>query len=242
MKDLQIFNYQDTPVRMVLVDDEPWFIASDLVGILEIGRVHDAVRGLDDDERGTDSIRTPGGEQEVTIVSEAGMYSLVLRSRKPEAKTFRRWITHEVLPSIRKTGGFGEIAPTGPELLAHAVIEAQKMLETKDEQIAVLEPKAEAYDAFIDADGTYSVGNVAKMLRLSQNKLFDLMRNAGVMIAKGAMRNTPYQKYMHHFAVKAFEFERSDGTRGTSYTTRIQPSGVDFIRKKIGLEQPLLAV
>lgn len=242
MKDLQIFNYQDTPVRMVLVDDEPWFIASDLVGILEIGRVHDAVRGLDDDERGTDSIRTPGGEQEVTIVSEAGMYSLVLRSRKPEAKTFRRWITHEVLPSIRKTGGFGEIAPTGPELLAHAVIEAQKMLETKDEQIAVLEPKAEAYDAFIDADGTYSVGNVAKMLGLSQNKLFDLMRNAGVMIAKGAMRNTPYQKYMHHFAVKAFEFERSDGTRGTSYTTRIQPSGVDFIRKKIGLEQPLLAV
>lgn len=242
MNDLQIFNYQDTPVRTVLVDDEPWFIASDLVGILEIGRVHDAVRGLDDDEKGTDTIRTLGGDQEVTIVSEAGMYSLVLRSRKPEAKTFRRWITHEVLPSIRKTGSFGETTPTGRELLAHAVLEAQKMLETKDEQIAVLEPKADAYDAFIDADGTYSVGNVAKMLGLSQNKLFDLMRNAGVMIAKGAMRNTPYQKYMHHFAVKAFEFERSDGTRGTSYTTRIQPSGVDFIRKKIGLEQPLLAV
>lgn len=107
-------------------------------------------------------------------------------------------------------------------------------LEAKNKE---LEPKADAYDSFLAADGTYSVGNVAKMLGLSQNKLFDRLRNEGVLIAKGAMRNTPYQKYMHHFHVKAHEYERRDGTRGTGYTTTVQPSGIDFIRRKLALPQ-----
>lgn len=77
---------------------------------------------------------------------------------------------------------------------------------------------------------------IAEMLGWSQNKLFADLRNAEVLIAKGPMRNTPYQKYMHHFAVKAYEFERSDGTHGTSYTTRVQPSGVAFVARKLGLD------
>lgn len=114
-----------------------------------------------------------------------------------------------------------------------------ELTEVVDRQRAELEaaaPKVEAYDTFIDADGTYSVGSVAKMLSRSQNKLFTDLRNAGVLISKGSMRNTPYQQYMHHFAVKAYNFTRSDGTEGTSYTTRVQPSGVDFIRRKLGAE------
>lgn len=105
-------------------------------------------------------------------------------------------------------------------------------LEAKNKE---LEPKADAYDTFLSADGAYSIGAVAKMLGKSQNKLFELLRNDGILIAKGAMRNTPYQKYMHHFHVKAHEYERKDGTRGTSYTTTVQPSGIDFIRKKLRL-------
>lgn len=235
MKDLQIFNYQDTPIRTVVVDGQAWFVATDLVAILDIGRTHDAVRGLDDDEKGTDTIRTLGGEQQVSVVNEAGMYSLVLRSRKPEAKKFRRWITHEVLPSIRKTGSYGQVAPTGPELMARALIEANKVLEAKDEKIATLEPKADAYEAFMNADGTYSIGRVAKMLGRSQNKLFAELRNAGVLIAKGHMHNTPYQKYMHHFKVTPYSYERKDDTIGCSYTTTVQPSGVEFIRRKLGV-------
>ncbi|MDI3331441.1 MAG: phage regulatory protein/antirepressor Ant [Micrococcus sp.] len=107
-----------------------------------------------------------------------------------------------------------------------------------DRQRAELEaaaPKVQAYDQFMDADGTYSVGNVAKMLGLSQNKLFTELRNAGVLIGKGHMRNTPYQQYMHHFTVKAHTFTRSDGTEGTGYTTRIQPGGLSFIQRKLGL-------
>lgn len=98
-----------------------------------------------------------------------------------------------------------------------------------------LEPKADAYTAFLDSDGALSVGAVAKMVGLSQNKLFDLLRNAGVFIAKGHMRNTPYQQYMHHFRVNGTTITHSDGRTTTSYTTRVQPSGVDFIRRKLGL-------
>ena len=105
-------------------------------------------------------------------------------------------------------------------------------LEAKN---AELEPKADAYDNFIDATGKYSVGAVAKMLGSSQNRLFRDLRNAGVLIPKGSMRNTPYQPYMHHFEVKAHEYERSNGEMGCSYTTYVQPSGIDFIRRKLGL-------
>ena len=111
--------------------------------------------------------------------------------------------------------------------------EALRLAADQADEIAELAPKAEAYDTFMDADGHYSVGAVAKMLGMSQQKLFDRLRNEGVLIAKGHMRNTPRAQYMHHFTVKAYEYTRSDGTHGTSYTTRVQPSGIDFIRKKL---------
>lgn len=107
-------------------------------------------------------------------------------------------------------------------------------LEAKN---AELEPKADAYDEFMDATGKYAVGAVAKMLGTSQNKLFQELRTRGVFIAKGAMRNTPYQQYMRHFVVKAHEYERSNGEMDFSYTTYVQPSGIDFIRKKLGFKR-----
>jgi len=103
-----------------------------------------------------------------------------------------------------------------------------------------LEPKAANYDRFLSGDGTYSIGAVAKILGRSQNKLFDELRNAGILIAKGAMRNTPYQKYMHHFTVRAHDYTCSDGTVGTSYTTKVQPSGLAFIQAKLGIGQGAL--
>lgn len=111
-------------------------------------------------------------------------------------------------------------------------LKARQAIETYARE---LEPKADAYDRFLDADGAYSVGVVAKMLGLSQNKLFDRLRGAGVLISKGHMRNTPYQKYMHHFAVNAFDYERSNGERGVKYTTKVLPSGIEFISRKLGI-------
>lgn len=105
-------------------------------------------------------------------------------------------------------------------------------LEAKNKELT---PKAEAYDEFMDATGHYNVGTVAKMLGKSQNWLFRELRNRGVLISKGAMKNTPYQQYMHHFEVKAHYYERSNGEQGVSHTTYVQPSGIDFIRRKLGL-------
>lgn len=118
----------------------------------------------------------------------------------------------------------------------------QIALNAEEERLALeqknaeLSPKADAYDDFMEATGKYGVGAVAKMLGTSQNKLFRDLRNAGVLISKGTMRNTPYQRYMHHFEVKAHSYERSNGEQGTSYTTYVQPSGIDFIRRKLGFE------
>lgn len=128
-----------------------------------------------------------------------------------------------------------------PSTLTRADI-LQIALNAEEERLALeaknkeLSPKAEAYESFIDAEGKYSVGAVAKMLGMGQNKLFRELRNAGVLIAKGHLYNTPYQKYMHHFDVKARTITHADGRESVKHTTYVQPSGIDFIRKKLGLQ------
>lgn len=103
----QTFNFDNLPIRTVNRNGEVWFVAADVCAALDLSETHKAVNRLDDDEKDRNSIPTLGGEQEMTVVSESGLYSLVLGSRKPEAKIFKRWVTHEVLPAIRKTGGYG---------------------------------------------------------------------------------------------------------------------------------------
>lgn len=127
----------------------------------------------------------------------------------------------------------------GAELTRMELIQIAMNAETERLQLEAknkeLEPKADAYDEFIDASGKYNIGTVAKMFGKGQNWLFRELRNAGVLISKGAMRNTPYQQYMHHFEVKAHSFERSNGEQGVSYTTYVQPSGIQFIQRKLSL-------
>ncbi|KIA63051.1 phage antirepressor KilAC domain-containing protein [Nocardia vulneris] len=122
------------------------------------------------------------------------------------------------------------------EVSARRVAELTARNGELEAKAAVDAPKVEAYEQFMEADGTYLVGTVARMLGSSQNKLFKELRERGVFIAKGAMRNTPYQRYMQHFTVKATHFERSDGSEGVSYTTRVKPSGVDFIRRRLSMQ------
>lgn len=129
---------------------------------------------------------------------------------------------------------FDPASLTRAEILTIALNAEQERLALEAEN-RELAPKAEAFDSFLDATGKFGVGAVAKMLGTSQNKLFRELRNRGVLIPKGAMRNTPYQQYMHHFEVIPHEYERSNGEIGCSYTTYVQPSGIDFIRKRLGL-------
>ena len=244
-QELTQFVYGDQQVRVVEHEGMPWFVATDLARVLEYRDSANLVRGLDEEDARTHIVSTNAGPREALVVSEGGLYTILVRARTERARPFRRWVTHEVLPQIRKTGAYTaqpqlQVPQSLPEALrAYArEVEAREAMEAYAKE---LEPKGEAYDAFLSGDGTYSIGNVAKMHGLSQNKLFALMRSAGVMISKGAMRNTPYQKYMHHFAVKAYDYTRVDGTVGTSYTTRVQPSGVDFLRRKLALTPAITA-
>lgn len=132
---------------------------------------------------------------------------------------------------------------TGPALMAAALIEAQETLAAKDRELEQARPKADAYDAFMDADGCYAIGAVAKMLGMGQQRLFDELYARKVLIATGHLRKTPYSHYMHHFRVTSYTYENSKtGQAGVSYTTKVRPSGVDFIRKKLGMASaPMLA-
>lgn len=141
MNDMKIFeNSEFGAVRVVDVNGEPWFVARDVCECLELGNPRTSIALLDEDEKGVHTMDTPGGAQEMSIVSEAGLYSLILRSRKPEAKAFKRWITHEVLPSIRKTGGYGQWnLPRAPQsfpdalrMIADIEEEKQLALEQRD--------------------------------------------------------------------------------------------------------------
>ena len=102
--DIKIFNYEDKEIRILDIDGEPWWVAKDVCDVLELGNITEALRGLDEDELSSVSLKSGGQAREMSIISDPGLYSLILRSRKPEAKVFKRWITHDVLPAIRKTG------------------------------------------------------------------------------------------------------------------------------------------
>lgn len=241
MSELIPFSYRDVPVRTIIISGEPWFVLADLckvLGIVSSSAVADVKKRLD--QRTMDSTKvanSAGFQRNTDIVNESGMYEVVIRSDKPEAANFRRWLTGTVLPEIRKTGSFGATPALTDEEIVHQALQITvRKVKELESKIADDAPKVDAYNLFMDADGTYSIGSVAKMVGRSQNKLFADLRNSGILIAKGAQRNTPYQRYMHHFAVKAYDFERSDGSHGTSYTTRVQPSGIAFIARKLGLE------
>ena len=136
MNDVKIFeNPEFGRVRTTVIDGEPWFVAADVCHALDIGNPSDALNRLDDDERTLVSIEGASNGKPVNGVNEPGLYSLVLGSRKPEAKAFKRWITHEVIPAIRKTGGY-RVPQSPAEQMAQGILAAQKLLAERDETIA----------------------------------------------------------------------------------------------------------
>ncbi|MDI9889930.1 phage antirepressor KilAC domain-containing protein [Microbacterium sp. IEGM 1404] len=158
--DVQVFRFDGFELFAVLVDGEPWFKVADVCRILDIGNPSMAAARLDEDEV---TLISTEGRPQTNFVSEAGLFGLILGSRKPEARAFKRWVTHEVLPSIRRTGAY--VAQETPEqLLARALVTAQGVIERKDAQIATLAPRAEAWDELASAEGDFSVADSAKML------------------------------------------------------------------------------
>ncbi|MBE7952863.1 phage antirepressor KilAC domain-containing protein [Microbacterium sp. R1] len=162
MSVLEVFRYSDRDVRTVSVDGEVWFVLADICGVLGVANVGNVAARLDEADIRQADISSGGQRRAVTIVSESGMYEVVIRSDKPEARRFRWWVTHEVIPAIRRTGTY--TVETPEQLMARAVVQAQEIIARKDEQIAVLAPRAEAWDELASADGDYEVGDAAKIL------------------------------------------------------------------------------
>lgn len=177
-------------LRTLVLAGEPWFVAADVCALIALGNTSMALGRLDDDEKGVSQIDTPGGRQQMAIVSESGMYNLILRSDKPEARPFRRWVTHDVLPAIRRTGGYAVPQQRQPELeipadYAGALRLAADQFERAELATAraiELEPSAAAWDKLATATGDYAVADAAKILsrdpaiRIGRDRLFTLLR------------------------------------------------------------------
>lgn len=240
------FMFPDTgdAVRTIVDGDgNPWFIANDVAHVLGLGNVRSSIAGLDPDEKAVHTTDTPGGLQGLAVINEAGLYSLILRSRKPEAKTFKRWVTHDVLPAIRKTGQYVAIPKTYAEAL-RAAADAVEQTEQVKAQLAIAAPKVEAFDTYLSATGKYLVGEVAKMLNVPNMgpvKLHDFLRARGVLMSGGAKHNMPYQRHIEtgRFTVEGAVrrnattgelITREDGEPISARTTHVTPKGVEYIR------------
>lgn len=231
-------------LRVVEKDGEPWFVASDVAKALGYRDAHNLTRRVDDDEKGTRSVSTPGGEQPVSVISEAGLYSAVLGSKIPEARSFKRWVTHEVLPEIRKRGGYmvARENETPEQLMARALKLADETLKRQQAQIEELKPKALFADAVAASDGTCLVGEFAKMLRqngvdIGQNRLFAWLRDHGYLGKSGSNRNVPTQRAMDMglFRIKETAVTHADGHVTISRTAKLLPRGqIYFMNKFLG--------
>lgn len=235
MENIQVFEYRNNKVRTVDVDGEAWFVLKDVCGVLEIADHKVVARRLDEDEVCqtplTDSM---GRQQSTTIINESGLYHVILRSDKPEAAPFRRWVTNDVLPAIRKTGSYNAPQLTRSQLLATALIAAHEELEEKDKQIETMKPKALFADAVSASSQSILVGEMAKLLsqngiQMGQNRLFSWMRENGYLIKdrKRTDYNMPTQKSMelHLFEIKETSIAHSDGHTSINKTPKVTGIG-----------------
>lgn len=242
MKDIQIFNNPEFgQVRTVNVDGEPWFVAKDVCDALSVATNH-VRESLDEDEVSnlrTTEIGPEFGGKAPLIVSEAGLYSLILKSRKPEAKAFKRWITHEVIPAIRKTGGY-HVPQSPEEQMAQGLLAAQKLLAEKDKRIEEMRPKEIFADAVSVSKTDILIGDLAKLIKqnghnIGQKRLFAWLRENGYLIKrKGLDWNMPTQKAMEMklFRVKETVVTHSDGHTTVSKTPKVTGKGqVYFVNK-----------
>ena len=222
-------------VRTATINGEPWFVANDVCAILEIDRTQ--TRRLDDDEKGGYLIHTLGGDQKMSIVNEFGLYSLILRSRKPEAKAFRRWITHEVILTIRKHGMYATTPmlrqfQENPELIR---LVCERMLAEKDradklyKKVTELQPKADFFDAFISPDDCTNIRTTAKELGVPERAFCRFLQDAGFLYRCPAGNLLPCNRPENEGLFIVRDFYSEYGHHGTY--TLITSMGKNLLRE-----------
>lgn len=256
---IQRFDFKGTSLRTLTDENgEPWFVAKDVCDVLGYMNASKAINDhVDQEDKLNNESLSSLGQRGGWLVNESGLYSLVLSSKLPTAKEFKRWVTHEVLPQIRKTGGYipTSESDSDEDIMARAVLVAQKTIKQKNQQIAEqqtriveLEPKARFADAVAASDGTCLVGELAKMLRqngmdIGQNRLFRLLQADGYLGKSGSNRNVPTQRAMDLglFRIKETTVTHADGHTTVSRTPKVTGKGQRyFIDRYWGRAQPSL--
>ncbi len=256
MSNIQIFNNPEFgSIRSVRKNGEPWFVGKDVAEILGYESPRSAVsKKVDAEDRGVSKMATPSGIQEMTLINESGLYSLILSSKLPTAKKFKHWVTSEVLPAIRKTGGYIPVnqGMSDMEVLARAVLiskktidvlkEKNKLLETENE---AMKPKALFADAYAATKDGILVGAMAKMLRqngieIGQNRLFRILRERGYLMKGGADKNMPTQRSMESgwFRIKARTITTPDGSNRSTRTVLVTGKGQQYFVDLFLKEEP----
>lgn len=233
------FDFTGLPVRVLSIDGNPWFVAKDVCEVLGLVNSRDAIAALDDDEKGVGKTDTLGGAQTLSIITESGLYGLVLRSNKPNAKAFRKWVTATVLPAIRKDGSYvageekvltGEM--TEDELLAKALVSAHAKLariaqerDAAQATIAAQAPAVAAQERLTRSEGSLTISDAARCLGKDQRKLFRWLQDNGWIFRSKdkAMRPVPYadkrKAGLMELGVSTQRLVAGDYTVQTAYVT-----------------------
>ena len=255
MNELQIFNSSEFgQIRTVTKDNEPWFVASDIAKALGYRMASDMTRRIDDEDKGYTKMRTQGGEQEMSIINESGLYAGVFCSSLESAKRFKHWVTSEVLPSIRKSGGYiaGQEDMSEAELMAKALLVAQKQIEQRNliieqqkAQIEADKPKTIFADAVSTSKNSILVGELAKLIcqngvQIGQKRLFQWLRDNGYLMKHGTSYNIPTQRYVEQglFEIKESNIQNPDGSVRITITPKVTGKGqIYFINKFLSKEE-----
>ena len=243
MNELKIFHYQNSEVRTIEQNGEPWFVLKDVCGILGIRNTADTYNRLDDDEKGVGQIDTLGGMQRVNIVNESGLYNVILRSDKPEAKPFRKWVTSEVLPTIRKHGAYMtpetlEAAIMNPDTMIRLCTalkneqEKRKALETVNSALTVdnqiMRPKADYFDELVDRNLLTNFRETAKQLEIKEKNFIGFLLEKKYIYRDKRGKLLPYaDKNNGLFEVKECFNEK---TQWSGTQTLVTPKGRETFR------------
>lgn len=242
MNELQVFNNQEFgSVRTLTLNDEPWFVGKDVAKILGYVDTNKAIAmHVDEDDKLNDKTALSLGQRGGWFINESGLYSLILSSKLPSAKKFKRWVTSEVLPSLRKTGQYQVKELSGQELMAKALIEAQSVLAAKDKVIEEMKPKVVFADAVATSHTSILVGELAKILKqngieMGQKRLFAWLREKGYLIKRqGTDYNMPTQKAMDLglFEIKEGSYVNGSGVNITTKTPKVTGKGQQYFINK----------
>ena len=235
------FVFNAMPVRVVQVSGEPWFVAADVLAVLDLDRK--ALERLDDDEKGVSSIHTLGGEQQMSIINESGLYSLVLGSRKPEAKPFKKWVTAEVLPSIRKTGVYALGQSAIPQTYAQALRAHADAVEAKElaqKALALAAPKVEFVDSYVQAStGSLGFRQVCKLLKAKEPAFREFLLAEKIMYYLGGTLTA----HQNHLDAGRFEVKTGVANSEHAYSsTKFSAKGVTWVAGEWAKHQARLAL